>query len=212
MKFFQFYLNQLLKKKLINLLNEENFVIKSLKKEYRNSYNKKKISKKFKVLEKFIKKNNFNEDFKICDIGCATGEFLYYISNQFPKCKITGIDVSEKLLEKAKQVIPSGEFIKESIEKPLELKQKFDVTNMNGVLSIFDDPEPILENCLKLTKDGGTVFITGFFNADPIDMITRYRRSDQENSILEKGWNMHSMYTINKILEKFKNRLKIKNL
>ena len=37
--------NENLKKKLINLLNEENFVIKSLKKEYSNSFNKKKISK-----------------------------------------------------------------------------------------------------------------------------------------------------------------------
>ena len=38
-------LNRNLKKKLTNLLNEENFVIKSLKKEYKNNYSKKTISK-----------------------------------------------------------------------------------------------------------------------------------------------------------------------
>ena len=38
-------LNENLKKKLKYLLNEENFVIKSLKKEYRNNFNKKTISK-----------------------------------------------------------------------------------------------------------------------------------------------------------------------
>ncbi|WP_440634731.1 glucose-6-phosphate isomerase [Candidatus Pelagibacter sp. HIMB1746] len=38
-------LNQNLKKKLTNLLDEENFVIKSQKKEYRNNFNKKTISK-----------------------------------------------------------------------------------------------------------------------------------------------------------------------
>ena len=38
-------LNKNLKKKLINLLNEENFIIKSLKKEYKNNFNKKTISK-----------------------------------------------------------------------------------------------------------------------------------------------------------------------
>ena len=38
-------LNENLKKKLTNLLNEENFIIKSLKKEYKNNFNKKKISK-----------------------------------------------------------------------------------------------------------------------------------------------------------------------
>ena len=37
--------NENLKKKLIKLINEENFVIKSLKKEYRNTFNKKRISK-----------------------------------------------------------------------------------------------------------------------------------------------------------------------
>ncbi|WP_075506437.1 glucose-6-phosphate isomerase [Candidatus Pelagibacter communis] len=38
-------LNRNLKKKLINLLKEDNFVIKSLKKEYKNNFNKKTISK-----------------------------------------------------------------------------------------------------------------------------------------------------------------------
>ena len=38
-------LNKNLKKKLITLLNEENFIIKSLKNEYKNNFNKKKISK-----------------------------------------------------------------------------------------------------------------------------------------------------------------------
>ena len=38
-------LNENLKKKLTSLLNEDNFVIKSLKKEYKNNFNKKTISK-----------------------------------------------------------------------------------------------------------------------------------------------------------------------
>ena len=38
-------LNENLKKKLITLLNEENFIIKSLKREYKNNFNKKKIFK-----------------------------------------------------------------------------------------------------------------------------------------------------------------------
>ncbi len=38
-------LNKNLKKKLTTLLNEENFIIKSLKKEYKNNFNKKTISK-----------------------------------------------------------------------------------------------------------------------------------------------------------------------
>ena len=38
-------LNKNLKKKLLTLLNEENFIIKSLKKEYKNNFNKKTISK-----------------------------------------------------------------------------------------------------------------------------------------------------------------------
>ncbi|WP_262589816.1 glucose-6-phosphate isomerase [Candidatus Pelagibacter communis] len=45
-------LNKNLKKKLINLLNEENFVIKSLKKEYKNNFNKNTISK-FKTFSNY---------------------------------------------------------------------------------------------------------------------------------------------------------------
>ena len=43
--FWKKKLNKNLKKKLITLLNEENFIIKSLKKEYKNNFNKKIISK-----------------------------------------------------------------------------------------------------------------------------------------------------------------------
>ena len=70
-----------------------------------------------KSILSIINQNNFPSDFSICDIGCAAGEFLSHAKNIFPECKIIGLDVSEILLTKAKEKLPEGEFLLETIEK-----------------------------------------------------------------------------------------------
>ena len=38
---------------------------------------------------------------RIADIGCATGDFLYYLKSLYPESELTGIDVMGELLERA---------------------------------------------------------------------------------------------------------------
>jgi|AP95_1055475.scaffolds.fasta_scaffold68845_1 2-polyprenyl-3-methyl-5-hydroxy-6-metoxy-1,4-benzoquinol methylase len=151
----------------------------------------------FKPIISLIENCKFQSGFNLCDVGCATGEFLAHAQNVFPHCNISGIDFSKSLIEEAKKNIPTGNFFVKSIEEKNALgKRKFDVINMKGVLTIFDDPRPILLNCLSAMKKNGLLLVTNFFNEDPIDVLVRYRRADKKNSPLEKGWNMHSCFTI----------------
>ena len=86
--------NENLKKKLINLLNEENFVIKSLKKEYRNSYNKKKISK----FKSFI-------NYRVIGMGgssLGTQAIYDFLGNKIKK-KFKFIDNSQSYIKKNKK-------------------------------------------------------------------------------------------------------------
>ena len=156
----------------------------------------------FKSICSIIKNHNFTEKINICDVGCATGEFLYYFKSIFSQCSVTGLDVSKPMLDIAKKMIPDGNFLLANInsEQPLP-RNSFDIITMTGVLGIFDDPQLAITNCLTAIKKNGIVIITNPFNTYPIDTLTRYRRSDKSESAWEIGWNIHSCHTIEKIVK-----------
>ena len=39
------------------------------------------------------------------DIGCANGEFLYYLCNSFTNCKFYGVDITKEFIEIAKKIL-----------------------------------------------------------------------------------------------------------
>src|ERR1041385_8077188 len=47
----------------------------------------------------------------ICDIGCGFGDLVPYLNSRFKGFTYTGIDISDKLIEKAKELHPDHEFI-----------------------------------------------------------------------------------------------------
>ena len=49
--------------------------------------------------------NYVPHNLSILDIGCATGDFVFYLSKTFPQAKLVGIDVMQDLLERAKNEI-----------------------------------------------------------------------------------------------------------
>ena len=107
----------------------------------------------FKSICSVIKNHNFTEKINICDVGCATGEFLYYFKSIFSQCSVTGLDVSKPMLDIAKKMIPDGDFLLGDInsEQPLP-RNSFDIIAMTGVLGIFDDPQLAITNCLTAIK------------------------------------------------------------
>ena len=165
-------------------------------------YNKeKKVKEIFKFTYNLINKNN--KIFKILDIGCSNGSFLNFLKIKFPKAKLYGLDVSRKLLNLAKENIKDGEFIHGSIEDFNILKNyKFDLITMFGVIGILEDPKKSLINSISSLNKGGRLYVSSNFNENNIDVVMKYRRADRNNSKWEDGWNIFSVYTISKILNK----------
>jgi len=164
----------------------------------------------FKSIVEIIKNSKPSTNFRICDVGCAAGAFLAYTKKVFPDSKIFGMDISNKLISKASKIIPQGEFVVESIENNNAFAdKKFDIITLKGVLSIFDDPETILMNCISALDNNGVLIVTGIFNPDPIDVVFRYRKTDKKDSTWEKGLNIHSCFNIEEILKNSKYDLDI---
>ena len=157
------------------------------------------LSKAQGILDKYEKPT-------VLDVGCATGDFLFYLHSLYPNSELTGMDVMLELLERAKTEVPGCNFIKGDVcQKSTLPNRKFDVVFMNGVHSIFDDIHPWLENMLSLVdhSNQGMAFIFGIFNPEDVDVLVKARYANQtQNSPWQAGWNCFSQKSIQRALEK----------
>lgn len=131
----------------------------------------------------------------ICDVGCATGEFLYYIHKLQPYIELTGMDVSTECLSKAQTKLPHARFIRHSIKNPSKLKGQFDRVFMTGVLSIYDMFFDIFNNLIEMTASDGALYITELFNPYPYDVYVQYKPGATIEPRVT-GWNMFSQKSV----------------
>lgn len=162
------------------------------------------VKESFKFLLNEIKKNHSNK-FSLLDIGCATGVFISYVNKELPNVEISGADILEELLLKAKNNCSSAKFYhidifdKASVEKKFGGK-KFDAVILDGVHTIFDEVTPWIENLISLVSENGIIYVFGSFNESNFDVITRVKAVDSD--VWEKGWNRFSLKTVQKEFEK----------
>ena len=170
----------------------------------------KKPKEMFKFIEKraFGKKNNLKEEI-ICDFGCAAGEFIYYLKQKHPNRKFLGVDIRVDLLKKAKKILPEVIFKRKSVLKKSSFpRNSFNKTFLIGVHPIFDDFEKCFSNLIYWTKPKGSVYICEMFNYYPVDVIIKYRTSNNyKKSPYESGWNIFSEESVSNFLKK-KNSVK----
>ena len=138
----------------------------------------------------------------VIDIGCATGDFLYYLSSCFPKAELYGADIDSELLERMRIEVP---IVKESfnidISNPKTNIGKYDAVFMLGVHSIFDQLDWILSIKSLLMNKNSRGYIFGIFNPDELDVLIKGRKSNS-NEAWETGWNVFSKASIGKYMEK----------
>lgn len=102
------------------------------------------------VLKNIINKSNI----KLMDIGCGSGEFIYYMKEK--GYSVLGIEPSNDAYEQSKRKDLNVEkcTFEEFIEKN-DYKEKFDVINMTGVIELSRNPLKVIDDCRKiLYKDG----------------------------------------------------------
>jgi len=159
----------------------------------------------YKVLARMTRESGGVEPgAKVCDFGCAAGEFLYFIRKQFPGGAYWGCDIYPELIEKAREHVSGVEFKTGSIlDKNLLPQGSVDLAFVLGVISVFDQFEPSIDNLLHWTKKGGRIYILGLFNPHPIDVWVTYRFiSDPDPSHREPGWNIFSKASLSRYLDK----------
>lgn len=162
---------------------------------YLKENRKLKTKESFKFILKKIPHSLNNK--KILDVGCATGDFLYYLSKKYPKANLHGLDIDSELIKHASITVPNvTKFYKRNITKKLKISDRFDIIFMNGVHSIFDDCMEWLPNIISLLDNKKSkAFIFGIWNDDDVDVIVRMKKSNVSQN-WESGWNIFSKKTI----------------
>lgn len=140
---------------------------------------------------------------RVLDIGCATGDFLYYIGSLYPEASLTGMDVMPALLDRAATEVPGAHFTQGNIMDHATLPQeRYQAVFMNGVHSIFDELRPWLTNLVNLIDQeaGGRGYVFGIFNPEPFDVLVKARPAGEEQGPWQAGWNCFSTASVSKIL------------
>ena len=99
----------------------------------------------------------------VCDIGCAEGCALMLMAEAFPKSCFFGIDISEKVLEKAKSVAAEKHLTNIAfqnmdaacLKQDQQLREKFDYVLAFDAIHDQTNPVKALEGIYAIIKDNG---------------------------------------------------------
>lgn len=119
----------------------------------------------------------------VLDIGAGTGLFSSFIKERFPKAKITLIDISENMLEKAKIRFKDDNQINYVIGDYSEhvFEEKFDIVISSLSIHHLTDEakKKLFDNIYNLLNPGGM-----FINADQVQGHTPFIEN-----LYKKDWN-----------------------
>jgi len=131
------------------------------------------LKKQAEFIEHYVYRNiDLSEVTDLLEVGCGVGAQSSILLRRFPKIKLTGIDLSEKQLEAARenlQTLPYAEgryTIKKMDAQKMTLKPKsFDGAFLCWVLEHVPDPQKILVETRARLRPGGVVYVTEVMNS-----------------------------------------------
>jgi ubiquinone/menaquinone biosynthesis C-methylase UbiE len=124
----------------------------------------------------------YGEDIRALDAGCGEGRVINHLIERGMNAeKITGIDVSATLLDKAKQRIPAASYLHGDIRDITLPDNTFDVITSNMVLEYLDTEglQNTLANFHGALKDTGVLF---FVTTHPFKMSHRQKVPYEERA------------------------------
>jgi len=114
-----------------------------------------------KIYNHIIKTTGNLDGKKILDVGCGTGNVLKMIHDKYREAQLYGIDISEKMLEKAKAKLQNNADLTLGDSENLPYyNSTFDVIICNDSFHHYPNPEGVLREFNRVLRDGG-IFILG---------------------------------------------------
>lgn len=93
---------------------------------------------------------------RVIDLGCGSGELTQLLAERLPKSRVTGIDSSQPMLERARSSAGAAQFEFGKIE---EISGKWDLVFSNAAIQWVDDHEDLIRRLLSLLEHGGQLVV-----------------------------------------------------
>ncbi len=142
---------------------------KNVKKKQRTIMYKHELDYLIDSIEDFTKIND------VLDVGCGGGYFLDLFKKKRKKTYGVEVGLDSYLTAKKKHTMFYGEF-----NEKLNIKKKFDLIVMRGVIEHVDDPKQYVHYAQKILKKSGYILITATPNLDCISA-----------EIFKERWTQH---------------------
>ena len=134
----------------------------------------------------------------VIDIGCASGDFFYFLGNNVNR-KV-GIDISNELIELARARVKNAEFVKSDIFDYCKKKDKFDAVCVNGTLHTFLEYEKLIVD-LVLSARPKILIIQSPFNINPFDVRIMHADARIKNASYQCAYCLFSIEKLVLFLE-----------
>lgn len=145
---------------------------------------------------------------RILDVGCGPGRDADYFATK--GFRVTGVDLSEKLLEIARARVPQATLYKQDFQRLRFPKQQFDgIWACASLLHLKRREVPmVLRKFFRLLKSGGTLFIMvkeGSGEADVSEELsshlsrhfTYFQQEELKDLVRDAGFEVVEQYTYN---------------
>lgn len=100
---------------------------------------------------------------RILEIGCGTGNYSLLLRDRFKYSAICCLDISEKMIQKAKDKLQDGSFEFLSVDaEDFTTPQEFDLITSNACLQWFEDLGAALVRYKEMLTPGGWVYFSIF--------------------------------------------------
>lgn len=161
--------------------------------------------------KKIIKKYGDKKDLRILDLGTGTGKILIYLSEKISSWELTGIDISEKMIDIAKNNSKNRNlniiWTLGDVEDLRYYDGKFDLILSHFSFHEYSNSQKVIENMIKLSDKG---------DIEIVDLL-------RPNSLFEKSFSkisylyeknikklfldsLNSSYTLEELCELFNNK------
>lgn len=148
---------------------------------------------------------DINAPLSLVDIGCANGEFLYYIKKQHSNWKLTGFDPTKSFIEVGKTIegLSGVRLEVKSLAQAAGENETFDVIVCAGTFQIFPEPEKPLQQLLNLCKNNGVIVCDGLFNKYDIEVKTIFcdHSRIEGEGLWRSDYHQHSQKRLRKFLK-----------
>jgi len=111
------------------------------------------------MLKNLIENYKLSSGNKLLDVGCGTGKHINFFKKDFP---CTGVDISEKMLDYAKEKTSNVRFIQADMIN-MDLKEKFDIItclfSSIGYVKTLENLRKTIKNFANHLNQGGITII-----------------------------------------------------